>query len=116
MADNQELDKTIEELEAEVLGELEESSEINEEDTAPMKKGAMASEKQEAVPNDGATGKADVGGGKPEGKVQKDATKAVNDPADAIGKKHLHKLKKSQAMHNKKVKVRQIKWTHQMTE
>ena len=39
MADNQELDKTIEELEAEVLGELEESSEINEEDTAPMKKG-----------------------------------------------------------------------------
>ena len=87
MADNQELDKTIEELEAEVLGELEESSEINEEDTAPMKKGAMASEKQEAVPSDGATGKADVGGGKPEGKVQKDATKAVNDPADAIGKK-----------------------------
>ena len=87
MADNQELDKTIEELEAEVLGELEESSELNEMDTAPMKKGAMASEKQEAVPSDGATGKADVGGGKPEGKVQKDATKAVNDPADAIGKK-----------------------------
>ena len=47
----------------------------------------MASEKQEAVPNDGPTGKTDVGGGKPEGKVQKDATKAVNDPATAIGKK-----------------------------
>jgi hypothetical protein len=80
MADQ--LDKTIEELEAEVLGELEEANGAD----APMKNAAKA-EKQEAVPSDGATGKADVGGAKPEGKVQKDATKAVNDPADAIGKK-----------------------------
>ena len=65
------------------------ASEINEEDTGPYEK-AMASEKQEAVPNDERTGKADVGGGEaPEGKVQKDATKAVNDPATAIGKESI---------------------------
>ena len=54
----------------------------------------MASEKQEAVPNDEHTGKADVGGGKPEGKVQKDATKAVNNfLLLQLVKKHLHKRK-----------------------
>ena len=87
MVDNQELDKTIEELEAEVLGELEESSEINEEDTAPMKKGTWHQKNKKQFQMTDATGKTDVGGGKPEGKVQKDATKAVNNPATAIGKK-----------------------------
>ena len=115
MPDNQELDKTIEELEWVVLGELEESAEINEEDTAPMKKCAMPSEKQDPVPNDGSTGKTDVGGGKPEGKVQKDATNAVNDPATAIGKKP-SAINQETYDAQQKVKVRQIKWTHQMTE
>ena len=77
-----ELDKTIEELEAEVLNELEEANGAD----APMKSAGKA-DPMDSINSDGATGKADVGGAKPEGKAQKDVTKAVNDPADAIGKK-----------------------------
>jgi len=78
MADQ--LDKTIEELEAEVLGELEEANGAD----APMKNAAKA-EKQEAVPSDGVTGKADVGGAKPEAKVEKGADEDRGEKA--IGKK-----------------------------
>ena len=78
MADQ--LDKTIEELEAEVLGELEEANGAD----APMKNAAKA-EKQEAVPSDGVTGKADVGGAKPEAKVEKGANEDRGEKA--IGKK-----------------------------
>ena len=78
MADQ--LDKTIEELEAEVLGELEEANGAD----APMKNAAKA-EKQEAVPSDGVTGKADAGGAKPEAKVEKGADEDRGEKA--IGKK-----------------------------
>ena len=78
MADQ--LDKTIEELEAEVLGELEEANGAD----APMKNAAKA-EKQEAVPSDGVTGKADVGGAKPEAKVEKGADEDRGEKAN--GKK-----------------------------
>ena len=51
MANTNELDKTIEELEAEVLDELEEANGAD----AP-KKSAGAPDKGEKVPSDGATG------------------------------------------------------------
>ena len=51
MADTNELDKTIEELEAEVLDELEEANGAD----AP-KKSAGKPDKGEKAPNDGATG------------------------------------------------------------
>ncbi len=86
MADQ--LDKTIEELEAEVLGELEEANGAD----APMKNAAKA-EKQESVPTDGATGKDDVGGAKPEGTVTKDAVKASNLAGADVGKKAAAKAK-----------------------
>ena len=55
-----ELDKSIEELEAEVIAELEEGAH-----DAPTK-GAMKSEPMPKKPKDGATGEADLGGSKPE--------------------------------------------------
>ena len=54
-----ELDKTIEELEAEVIAELEEGAH-----DAP-KKGAMGSEPMKKKPSDGATGEEDIGGSTP---------------------------------------------------
>ena len=56
-----ELDKTIEELEAEVIAELEEGNGAD----APTK-GAMKSEPMQKKPKDGATGEKDLGGSKPE--------------------------------------------------
>ena len=55
-----ELDKTIEELEAEVIAELEEGNGAD----AP-KKGATASEPMKKKPSDGATGEEDIGGSTP---------------------------------------------------
>ena len=54
-----ELDKTIEELEAEVIAELEEGAH-----DAP-KKGATAAEPMKKKPADGATGEEDIGGSTP---------------------------------------------------
>ena len=54
-----ELDKTIEELEAEVIAELEEGAH-----DAPMK-GATAAEPMKKKPSDGATGEEDIGGSTP---------------------------------------------------
>ena len=54
-----ELDKTIEELEAEVIAELEEGAH-----DAP-KKGATAAEPMKKKPSDGATGEEDIGGSTP---------------------------------------------------
>ena len=54
-----ELDKSIEELEAEVIAELEEGAH-----DAP-KKGATASEPMKKKPSDGATGEEDIGGSTP---------------------------------------------------
>ena len=56
-----ELDKTIEELEAEVIAELEEGNGAD----AP-KKGATASEPMKKKPSDGATGEEDIGGSTPD--------------------------------------------------
>jgi len=56
-----EIDKTIEELEAEVVAELEEGNGAD----AP-KKNATAAEPMKKKPTDGATGEADLGGSKPE--------------------------------------------------
>ena len=55
-----EIDKTIEELEAEVIAELEEGNGAD----AP-KKGATASEPMKKKPSDGATGEEDIGGSTP---------------------------------------------------
>ena len=54
-----ELDKSIEELEAEVIAELEEGAH-----DAPTK-GAMKSEPMKKKPQDGATGEEDIGGSTP---------------------------------------------------
>ena len=71
-----ELDKTIEELEAEVIAELEEGAH-----DAP-KKGAMGSEPMKKKPSDGATGEEDIGGSTPS-KVSpptgKDASKSSKE-------------------------------------
>ena len=67
-----ELDKTIEELEAEVLDELEEAS------SDPMQK--LKKNKEDG-------NMTVISNAQPEGKVQTDATKAVNDPDDALGAK-----------------------------
>ena len=56
-----ELDKTIEELEAEEIAELEEGNGAD----AP-KKGATASEPMKKKPSDGATGEEDIGGSTPD--------------------------------------------------
>ena len=56
-----EIDKTIEELEAEVVAELEEGNGAD----AP-KKNATAAEPMKKKPTDGATGEADLGGSKPD--------------------------------------------------
>ena len=55
-----EIDKTIEELEAEVIAELEEGNGAD----AP-KKGATAAEPMKKKPSDGATGEEDIGGSTP---------------------------------------------------
>ena len=80
-----ELDKTIEELEAEVLDELEEAS------SDPMQKLKTNKEdgKMTAISN-----------AQPEGKVQTDATKAVNDPDDALGAKAAKATKKDTTIKN----------------
>ena len=67
-----ELDKSIEELEAEVIAELEEGAH-----DAPTK-GAMKSEPMKKKPKDGATGEEDIGGSKPE---------KVDDPTGASASK-----------------------------
>ena len=56
-----ELDKTIEELEAEVIAELEEGNGAD----AP-KKGATAAEPMKKKPSDGATGEEEIGGSTPD--------------------------------------------------
>ena len=56
-----EIDKTIEELEQEVIAELEEGNGAD----AP-KKGATAAEPMQKKPKDGATGEEDIGGSKPD--------------------------------------------------
>ena len=78
MADTNELDKTIEELEAEVLDELEEANGAD----AP-KKSAGAPDKGEKAPNDGATG------------ATQDTGKPVVDPEqkEAPAKKVIAKAK-----------------------
>ena len=66
-----ELDKTIEELEAEVLAELEEAGD-------PTKKGAAPAESADKIDEPTPGGEVqDLGGDKPEGKVEKDATKVL---------------------------------------
>ena len=68
-----ELDKSIEELEAEVIAELEEGAH-----DAPTK-GAMKSEPMQKKPKDGATGEKDLGGSKPEKPEDKNVgAKAAN--------------------------------------
>jgi hypothetical protein len=74
-----ELDKTIEELEAEVLDELEEAS------SDPMQK--LKKNKEDG-------NMTAISNAQPEGKVQTDATKAVNDPDDALGAKAAKATKK----------------------
>ena len=68
MADTNELDKTIEELEAEVLDELEEANGAD----AP-KKSAGKPDKAESVPSDGATGSTQDTGNPVVDPKQKDA-------------------------------------------
>ena len=68
-----ELDKTIEELEAEVLAELEEAGD-------PTTKGAAPAEKSDKIDVKTPGGEVqDLGGDKPEGKVEKDTPKVLKD-------------------------------------
>ena len=77
-----ELEQTIEELEAEVLAELEEASAAGD----PQKKGAAPAEGQKKVDAVTPGGEVtDVGGAKPEAKVEKGADE--DRPEKAIGKK-----------------------------
>ena len=73
-----ELDKTIEELEAEVIAELEEGAH-----DAP-KKGAVASEPMKKKPSDGATGEEDIGGSTPT-KVSPPTGKDASKSSKEIG-------------------------------
>ena len=73
-----ELDKSIEELEAEVIAELEEGAH-----DAPTK-GAMKSEPMPKKPADGATGEEDIGGSTPS-KVTPPTGKSASKSSKEIG-------------------------------
>ena len=89
-----ELDKTIEELEAEVIAELEEGAH-----DAP-KKGATASEPMKKKPSDGATGEEDIGGSTPTkvspptGKDASKSSKEVSGDAQQKGEGKPDKMQK----------------------
>ena len=89
-----ELDKTIEELEAEVIAELEEGAH-----DAP-KKGAMKSEPMPKKPSDGATGEEDIGGSTPSkvtpptGKDASKSSKEVSGDAQQKGEGKPDKMQK----------------------
>ncbi len=89
-----ELDKTIEELEAEVIAELEEGAH-----DAP-KKGAMGSEPMKKKPSDGATGEEDIGGSTPSkvspptGKDASKSSKEVSGDAQQKGEGKPDKIQK----------------------
>ena len=87
-----ELDKTIEELEAEVLGELEEAN-----GNAP-KPNATAVDKMDTLEDDGATGKEDIGGSTPS-KVSPpkgaDASKSVKADSTIPKKGKANKMAKA---------------------
>ena len=89
-----ELDKTIEELEAEVIAELEEGAH-----DAP-KKGAVASEPMKKKPSDGATGEEDIGGSTPTkvspptGKDASKNTKEIGGDAQQKGEGKPDKMQK----------------------
>ena len=89
-----ELDKTIEELEAEVIAELEEGNGAD----AP-KKGATAAEPMQKKPKDGATGEEDIGGSTPEKvdppKGQDAAGKEVSGDAQQKGEGKPDKMDKA---------------------
>ena len=94
-----ELDKTIEELEAEVLNELEEANGAD----APMKSAGKAD------PMEKPKGKT------PNGEVQDTGAPVVDPKAtQAPSKKTAAAAKEIGEMHSKKVKVPQIKWTQVM--
>ena len=89
-----ELDKSIEELEAEVIAELEEGAH-----DAP-KKGAVASEPMKKKPSDGATGEEDIGGSTPTkvspptGKDASKNTKEIGGDAQQKGEGKPDKMQK----------------------
>ena len=89
-----ELDKTIEELEAEVIAELEEGAH-----DAP-KKGATAAEPMKKKPSDGATGEEDIGGSTPSkvspptGKDASKSSKEVSGDAQQKGEGKPDKMQK----------------------
>ena len=90
-----ELDKTIEELEAEVIAELEEGAH-----DAP-KKGATAAEPMKKKPSDGATGEEDIGGSTPTkvspptGKDASKGTKEISGDAQQKGEGKPDKMQKA---------------------
>ena len=89
-----ELDKSIEELEAEVIAELEEGAH-----DAPTK-GAMKSEPMPKKPADGATGEEDIGGSTPDkvtpptGKSASKSSKEVSGDAQQKGEGKPDKMQK----------------------
>ena len=89
-----EIDKTIEELEAEVIAELEEGNGAD----AP-KKGATAAEPMKKKPSDGATGEEDIGGSTPDKvdppKGQDAAGKEVSGDAQQKGEGKPDKMPKA---------------------
>jgi len=89
-----EIDKTIEELEAEVIAELEEGNGAD----AP-KKGATAAEPMKKKPTDGATGEEEIGGSTPDKvdppKGQDAAGKEVSGDAQQKGEGKPDKMPKA---------------------
>ena len=90
-----EIDKTIEELEAEVIAELEEGAH-----DAP-KKGAVSSEPMKKKPSDGATGEEDIGGSTPSkvspptGKDASKSSKEITGDAQQKGEGKPDKMQKA---------------------
>ena len=90
-----ELDKTIEELEAEVIAELEEGAH-----DAP-KKGATAAEPMKKKPSDGSRGEEDIGGSTsskvspPTGKDASKGTKEISGDAQQKGEGKPDKMQKA---------------------
>ena len=90
-----ELDKSIEELEAEVIAELEEGAH-----DAP-KKGATAAEPMKKKPSDGATGEEDIGGSTPSkvspptGKDASKSSKEISGDAQQKGEGKPDKMQKA---------------------
>ena len=90
-----ELDKSIEELEAEVIAELEEGAH-----DAP-KKGSVASEPMKKKPSDGATGEEDIGGSTPSkvspptGKDASKSSKEISGDAQQKGEGKPDKMQKA---------------------